>query len=193
MPMSRKPRPGGRSAEIRLRALRAVLEELVEGGYPDLSLDGVARRAGVHKTTLYRRWRTRERLLLEALLEFSSQAVPIPNTGSLREDLLRFLEAVVINITTPEAQAILRALIAEAGRGGAFAEAAREFWAATFTLARDIVQRGIDRGELPEGTDVDLFLETLIGPVITRGLVTGEPLDRAYANRVVDLLLSARR
>ena len=189
MPMSRRPRPGGRSAEIRLRALRAVLDELIEGGYAGLSLDGVARRAGVHKTTLYRRWQTRERLLLEALLEFSSQAVPIPNTGSLREDLLRFLEAVVINITTPEAQAILRALVAEAGRGGPFSEAAREFWSATFRLARDVVQRGIDRGELPRDTDVDLFLETLIGPVITRALITGEPLDRSYADHVVNLLL----
>ena len=81
-------RPGGRSARVRAAALEATLAELAESGYPELTLARVASRAGVNKTTLYRRWGTREALVLDAMLELAGEGVKIPDTGSLHGDLL---------------------------------------------------------------------------------------------------------
>ena len=77
-----RQRPGGRSARIRAAALHAALEELAEVGYAAFSLDAVARRAGAHKTTLYRRWGTPDDLLLEAMTEAAQESVPIPDSGA---------------------------------------------------------------------------------------------------------------
>ena len=79
---TRARRPGGRSARVRADVIAATLAELGERGYAALSLDSVARRAGVHKTTLYRRWGTREELVLEAMLERAGEHISVPDTGS---------------------------------------------------------------------------------------------------------------
>ena len=74
----RRRRPGGRSARVRAAVLEATLDQLAESGYDGLSFEAVAVRAGVHKTTLYRRWSDRTALVLDAMLELSSQTVPVP-------------------------------------------------------------------------------------------------------------------
>ena len=186
-------RPGGRSARVRGAVLKATLEQLAETGYAALSLEGVARRAGVHKTSLYRRWGTRDSLVLDAILERAGQWVPIPDTGSVRRDLLELARAIIANVSTPEMEAVIRAFVAEAPRESALASRGREFWAARFAADRQIVQRGIDRGELPADTDPDLVIEALLGPLYLRPLVTGQPLEMAFVERVVDLLLAGLR
>ena len=85
---ARSRRPGGRTARVRAAVIAATLAELAERGYSGVSLDGVAARAEVHKTTIYRRWRAKETLVLDAMLEQAGQTVAIPDTGSLRGDLL---------------------------------------------------------------------------------------------------------
>ncbi len=89
--------------------------------------------------------------------------------------------------------AVIRAFVAEAPRESALASRGREFWAARFAADRQIVQRGIDRGELPADTDPDLVIEALLGPLYLRLLVTGQPLEMAFVKRVVDLLLAGLR
>ncbi len=170
--------------------LQATLEELAEAGYSALSLERVARRAGVNKTSVYRRWGTRDSVLLDAILERASQSVPIPDTGSVRSDLLELARAIIANNSTPETQAVIRAFVAEAPRESALAARGREFWAARFVADRQIIQRGMDRGELPSDTNPDLVIEALLGPLYLRLLITAEPLDIAYAERVIDLLLA---
>src|SRR5688572_33420223 len=88
-----RPRPGGRSARVRSAVLEATLELLAERGYDGAEVPEVARRAGVHPTTVYRRWGTKSRLVGEALLERSRPLTPTPDTGSLRPDLGRLLVA----------------------------------------------------------------------------------------------------
>src|ERR1051325_7702158 len=83
-----RTRPGGRSAHIRAVVLEDGLAELASVGFHAPRLERIAKRAGVNKTTLYRRWGTREVLMLEAITERASVKVPIPDTGSLRGDLL---------------------------------------------------------------------------------------------------------
>src|SRR5688572_31365663 len=88
---SRRPRPGGRSARVRAAVLAATLELLAERGYEGAELPEIARRAGVHPTTVYRRWDTKAKLVGEALLEQAATLSPTPDTGALRTDLERLL------------------------------------------------------------------------------------------------------
>jgi AcrR family transcriptional regulator len=185
---ARQKRPGGRSARVRSAVLKAAVDELATGGYASLSFESVARRAGVHKTTLYRRWGTRENLLLEAMLELSSERVPIPDTGSLRQDLVEFGRGVVASVKTPEVQAIVRAVASIGDRDARLAEANRCFWSARLTLDAEIVQRAIARGELPPESDRGLVVEALLAPIYFRLLITGGRLDRRFVERQADFV-----
>src|SRR2546421_3031759 len=104
-------RPGGRTARVRAAVLAATLDDLVEHGYAQLSLDGVARRAGVHKTTVYRRWGSKEALVLELMRERAAQEVPIPDTGTLRGDLVELARTAAGLAAVPAIEAIVRAAI----------------------------------------------------------------------------------
>ncbi|MFC3997582.1 TetR/AcrR family transcriptional regulator [Nocardiopsis sediminis] len=184
----RRLRPGGRSARINEAILTAVVDELLESGYAKLSFERVAARAQAHKATLYRRWAGKEELVAEALLAQSGRAIPVPDTGSLREDLRLLTHAVIAHMSSPQGQALLRAFISDAGRVPEIGVAARAYWAERFTRAGAIVERGVERGELPAGTDTAFFIERLISPLFLRLLVTAEPIDTAYADRIIDAL-----
>jgi AcrR family transcriptional regulator len=186
-------RPGGRSARVRTAVLRAALEELAAVGYSAFSFESVAQRASVHKTTVYRRWEHRDALLLDALLQHATEWVPVPDTGSLRSDLLGLATGVMANVTTPEIEAVIRAFVAEAPRESALAARGREFWSARFEVDRQVVKRAIARGELPEDTDPDLVIEAVLGPLYFRLLISGGSLDMAFAERVVDFALAGVR
>src|SRR5215475_13461579 len=106
-----KPRLGGRSARVREAVLTAAFAELDEHGYAGFNIEAVARRSGVHKTTIYRRWPTREALLVYALDTRGDRETPIPNTGSLRGDLRQFGEMVLGKLTSPNGNAVLKSLV----------------------------------------------------------------------------------
>jgi AcrR family transcriptional regulator len=182
-------RPGGRTARVRAAVLQAAIDELAEVGYAGFNLDRVAARAGVHRTTLYRRWGTRDALVLDAGLTRAEQAVPIPDTGSAREDLATYAREIIANVSTPEMDAIVRAFASESPHNRELADGGRRFWATRFALARDIVRRGVERGELGPGVDADALLEAVLGPLYLRMLVTGGPLDEAFVQRTVDFAL----
>jgi AcrR family transcriptional regulator len=182
-------RPGGRSARVRASAIEATLEELAETGYARLSLESVARRAGVHKTTLYRRWGTREQLVLEAMLERAGEHISVPDRGSLREDLLEFARAAAANAASPEVAAMARAVAAESPHDGRLAAANQRFWAERLDLDAVIVERAIERGEVAPGTDGRRVIEAVVGPIHMRLLLTGEPIDRAFLEGIVDTVV----
>jgi AcrR family transcriptional regulator len=182
-------RPGGRSARVRAAVIAATLAELADRGYSGVSLDAVASRAEVHKTTVYRRWRTKEALVLEAMLEQASQTVAVPNTGSLRGDLLELARRSAAIQTSPAGEAVVRAVAGEAAGNPQMAAASRRFWAERLELDRTILQRACDRGEIR--ADNKPVIEALLGPLYFRLLVTGEPLDDAYIESVVDLVYTA--
>jgi AcrR family transcriptional regulator len=188
----RVARPGGRSARVRAAVLSATLEELALRGYDGLSMEAVATRAGVHKTTVYRRWGDRAPLVLDAMLELSSQTVPVPDTGTLRGDLRALARSIATNLSSPQVTAVLRALVA-AGREPRIAAAVTRYWRARFDLVAQVVQRGVERGELPASASSDLIIEALIGPLYLRALVTDEVLDEAFVDATVDLVLAGAR
>jgi AcrR family transcriptional regulator len=183
-------RPGGRSARVRTAVLQSALDELGTAGYPGLSFEAVARRAGVHKTTLYRHWQSREDLARDALLARSEAAVPVPDTGSVRDDLVGFGTALISYVSAPEYEAIIRAVASEPDASQALGRVGRDFWQERFRLAEAIVRRGVMRGEVPGSTDSTLLIETLVGAIYLRLLITREPLTRAFVEDVVNLLLA---
>lgn len=188
MPEQPRRRPGGRSAQVRAAVLEAGLAELAETGYHGLSLEGVARRAGVNKTTLYRRWGTREALLLDAIRARATAEVPIPDTGSLREDLLALVRAAIGNLTSPEVQAIVRVAVALSPHEEAVAATNRAFWAERLAVDGVVVQRAVERGEIPP-VDPERVIEAVLGPPYFRLVVTGRPVDDDFLVATVDLVV----
>lgn len=183
-------RTGGRSAAVRSAVLEAALAALEEGSTA-LSLPDLAARAGVAPSSLYRRWGSWEAVVVDALLASSDAAIPVPDTGSLRDDLLAYVGTVAGHLASPRGRALARAAVASGDRAGADPVRQR-FWTARFELARVMFDRARDRGELPASRVDDdlLLLELLVAPLHFRALVTGEDARAALAARV-DLVLSA--
>jgi AcrR family transcriptional regulator len=186
-----RTRPGGRSARVRAAVIEALLGELAEHGLAGTTMEGVARRAGVNKTTLYRRWGSREELVLDALLELGERRVPIPDTGSLRDDLLTVAREIVASVSTPEADAVIRAAAADPAQDSKLVARVRQFWTVRYEVLGEIVARAVERGELPEGTDPRPVIDGLLGGIYLRLLVTREPLDDDVLVRLADWLTRA--
>ena len=186
---TRARRPGGRSARVRVDVIAATLAELAERGYTALSLESVARRAGVHKTTLYRRWGSREELVLEAMLARAGEHISVPDTGSLRGDLLMLARTAAANAASPEVAAMARAVAAESPHDGRLAAVNRRFWAERLAMDGVIVERAIERGEVAAGTEPGRVIEAVIGPIHLRLLLTGEPVERSFLEGIVDLVV----
>ena len=177
-------RPGGRSARTRAAVLAATADLLAEVGYGELTFEAVARRAGVHKTTIYRRWPTKPDLVADAARERSEQLVAVPDTGSLRGDLTALGRAVAANIGSDVGSPMTKTLVAAKATSPSVAEATHAFWAERLRLTGEIVTRAIAREELPVGVDTNLVIEALVGPLYVRLLLTGEPLEADVADQV---------
>jgi AcrR family transcriptional regulator len=185
-------RPGGRSARVRQSVLDATLALLSEGGLDKLTVADIAERSGVHETSIRRRWRAKENLICDALLNYSEQHLSIPDTGSLREDLAAFASALAAYLTTPLGRALVRAM-ATTGDDPALAEARTAFWQTRYDLASAMIERAVGRGELPATVDSRLALEALIAPLNFRALLTDEPPDDELAGNLADLVLDGIR
>jgi AcrR family transcriptional regulator len=158
-------------------------------------MDGVAERAGVHRTTIHRRWASRAALVADALLEVSAEQVAVPDTGTLRADLRHLARAIRDAISTPLARALASALTAS-GTGDAAAEVGevgRRFWQARFAATGAIVEHAVDRGELPKRTSPRFVVEALGGPIWFRVFAVGEPADDRFLHRVVDMVIAGLR
>lgn len=181
-------RPGGRAARVRESVLAATIEALVEVGYDALSVEDVARRAGVHKTTVYRRWPTRAALVAEATRDRSQQVIPVPDTGTLLGDLRQLARDVVASLTTEVGARLAHTIVVTAGESAEVSEVAHAYWAERLALTAVVVERAIARGEVAPGTDPGLVVETLVGPLFVRLLLTGEPLDAGFADAAAELV-----
>jgi AcrR family transcriptional regulator len=181
-------RPGGRAARVRGAILDATSELLMEVGYDELGIDDVAARAGVHKTTVYRRWPTKPELIAAAVSAQSARDIPIPDTGSLLGDLQALARSVVANVASEGGARRSRSIVVAAANSDDLARDVRSFWVGRLTATAPIVERAIARGELAPQTDATLLIETLIGPIWLRLLLTGEPIHDDLADRVAELV-----
>ncbi|WP_435590231.1 TetR/AcrR family transcriptional regulator [Nocardia sp. bgisy118] len=181
-------RPGGRSARVRTAVLQATLEVLAEHGPGGVTMSDIARRAGVHATSIQRRWGTTENVVLDALLERSEELLPVPDTGSLRGDMIALARAVEAYLATPLGTALARAM-AVADDDPATAGGRSEFWKARYHAASVIFDRAAARDELAPGADPWIALEMLIAPLHFRALLVRRPVDDQLIAQMVDTLL----
>lgn len=168
-------RPGGRAARVVASAHEAVLELLAEVGYDGFELTDVARRAGLNKTTVYRRWPTKADLVAEVVLAISDHDLPQLDTGSLRDDLTWLVNDLLALLSQPAVVALL-AFSARVPPETDLARARSQFWDERFRRTAVIVERAIARGEVPDTVDARSLLEQVSAPIYFRLLVTGEPI-----------------
>ena len=189
-PARRGGRP--RSSEAELAILQATRELLVEAGVQGLTIEKVAARAGVAKTTIYRRWRDKDELALAVVLDMVEHVVQLPVLGDTRAELLAFVNAAVEVLGSTLMGRVMQGLVSDLATDPDLALAFRE----RVVSVRDaeverLVERGIARGDLRADTDPETAHELLIGPVYYRLLLTGQPLNRAFARRNVDVVMRA--
>lgn len=180
-------RLGGRSARVHDAVLKSAFELLTEKGRAHFTVSEVAARAGVHETSIYRRWGTPNSLLVDSCLRYFEDAIPIPDTGTLRSDLIALGESGARMLRGPLGQAILALTLVREENA---LRVKREYWQRRFERLRPIFDKAIARGEFPRDADPVVLLQTLIAPLYFRLLVTVETLDDWPITEVVDRVLS---
>ena len=186
---SPRRRTGGRSARVVESVLAAAFDVLTEGGFDAFSIAAVAARAGVHETSIYRRWKTRGALAADACQRRVDADLALPDTGALAGDLKIALRRVIGLLESPGGRALL-ALNPSGDEGRALRES---FWTARLAAAQALVERGKRRGELPETAASRVLIETLLGPIYFRVVLTGEGADDWPVEEVVDKVIAGFR
>jgi AcrR family transcriptional regulator len=169
--------------------LAAALELLAEQGMHSLRMDDVAKRAGVGKATIYRRYRSKDELVIDAVRALIDEIV-VPDTGATRSDLLALMNDAVSFYSQPIAAGVMPTAVLEMSRDSEFAEVVRErFLMGRRGALRTVFERGVKRGDLRRDLDLDLALDVLAGPLFYRLLITSGPIDGRLAENVVELIL----
>lgn len=159
----RDRRPGGRTARVRAQVLDAVRAELAENGHGGLTMEGVATRAGVHRATVYRRWRDVGGLLADVIDAAGEMDWHPPDTGSLRGDLTALNEEIQESLTVRPSFAV--ALMAASYHSEQAAEAQTRLWEDRYGQCEVVVSRAAERGELRGDTDARALLIAATAPV----------------------------
>ncbi|MFB6577874.1 TetR/AcrR family transcriptional regulator [Streptomyces sp. NPDC056402] len=168
-------RPGGRSARVRAQVLEATGAQLVEHGYDSLTVDAVAERAGVHRTTVYRRWRDVGGLLADLLDAAADNAWEPADTGTLEGDLTALNEEILAGVAADPP--LTTALIAASFRSAQAARALRAFWEDRYARCAVVAVRAEERGELPPDTRARELLVAATAPMYHELVLLGTAPD----------------
>jgi AcrR family transcriptional regulator len=185
-------KPGRRAERSRQAILDATRELLDQGDVGALTVEAVAARSGVAKTTIYRRWRDKWELALDAVMIDMLPRFDEPvDVGDTRKELLTFVDAAVRMLAATPFGPAMQGLVSQIATDPELAHVYREqVVAARMAELAPVIARGIARGDLRPGTDVRLVHELLLGPVFYRLLLSGAPLDHTLAARLVDAILA---
>jgi AcrR family transcriptional regulator len=193
MDAPRTARPGGRTARTATAVLAAAIAELSDRNYADISVESIATRAGVHKTTVYRRWGSKVEIIRQALIGAAAAHIQVPDTGSVDSDLLLLARAVQIVLSPPQGAAITTALIVGGLASAELAGVMHQFWEARLEAISVIVDRAVGRGELPAGTDPVALMRTLAAPLYYQLLVARVPVTEEDASLAAATTLTAAK
>jgi AcrR family transcriptional regulator len=185
-----------RSTEADRAIFEATRRLLDEGGYHGLTVEGVAAKAGVAKTTIYRRYANKALLVLDSMTQAAHDApVELPDTGTFRDDLLAVAHLVREEVAPSSPSSVGAALLGEASQDAAVAEDLRAFADFRFEQGKPVYDRAIARGELRPDADWRVVAELLVGWIFHASIVSRRRPDDATLAATVDLLLSglARR
>lgn len=184
--------PARRNERSRRAILAAALDLLAETGYSDLTVEAIAARAGVGKQTIYRWWRGKGAVILDALVETAARDIALPDTGDLRADLRTIVRATVAEFTDPRLSATTRALTIETLADDELAEQVRDrLLRPQLAAVQSRLQVGRREGHVRIDVDLDLAVELLFGPIYHRWLLRNGPLTETYADGLVELVLDA--
>lgn len=189
--MSTSTRPGGRTADVRTAVLHATGDLLVESGLAGVELTAVAHRAGVGKSTVYRRWGTVPGLVADLLVDMVETSLPRTHTGTLRGDLLANARLIRRTLADPRQGRLFKAIIAAAACDPVTAAALAEFYQARLAELAPVVTDGIERGEAPERTDAAEVIRYVSAPLYYQFLTSTTPLTTRDAERAVDAAMAA--
>src|SRR5580698_7769127 len=185
--------PGRPRSEVSRQAiLRSTLKLLKQqGGFPELSIEAIAADANVGKTTVYRWWPTKAALVADAFSASAEEELQFPNTGSVLGDMSLQMRRL-IRIFRSERGKVVAALLAGGQSDPELIEAFRDrFLWPRRQQAYATLQRGIDRGELPSDSDLNLILDCLYGPIYMRFLIRHDKLEETYADQICGLVLES--
>ena len=184
---SRGGRPRDPSRDGVIRA--AILRLLADVGYGALTMDAVASEAGVGKATIYRRWRTKQDLVVDTISDLNRAEATTPDTGSVEGDLREMMHQMVALIGGPTGAATL-SLLSTMPHQPALAEAFRNGPLAVWRDSYDrIWERAEERGEVRPGLSRSIVAESTSALLVQRWLLTGEPVDDAYADEVLETVV----
>lgn len=176
-------RPGGRTARTRAAVIQAVIGELNDHGYAEATVEHVAARAGVAKTTIYRRWGSLDGLLADLMAEHAAQQIPVPDEGTLDADLRALARSVVASVRDPAIRAAMASMIAAAVQNPAARQVLFGFLATRTATMTTLIDRAVRRGELPAGTDAAGILQTVTALIYYRLFIAGDQPSPELADR----------
>ncbi|MGW3008703.1 TetR/AcrR family transcriptional regulator [Streptomyces sp. NPDC001219] len=171
----------------------ATLDLLAEKGYEGLTIEGVAQRSGVNKTTIYRWWPSKGALLGAALIGARQLDFTPPDTGTLAGDLTALLRTMVSLLTEQPASDIAVSVLGAITQSPELSAPVREFFADRIALEQPVFDRAVARGELPADTDTMLLIDLLAGAAWVRCVLRGLPLEQDFVSRAVDTVLEGAR
>ncbi|XVV13137.1 TetR/AcrR family transcriptional regulator [Actinoplanes sp. CA-131856] len=178
--------------DITVAIRNAVMHELAEVGYGRLSIEAVARRAGVGKTAIYRRWGNKLEMVLEIVSDVAGRSVPLPDTGSFAGDLQLIMMIVHRALQHRIASQIIPDLMAEAARNPQIAETLQTaLHTHQQAVGEKLVGQAIARGELPEGTDPEIAVDMILGPLYWRLAVSRSPMPDDYLEKLTTAVTAA--
>lgn len=183
-----KRRTGGRSARVRAAVLEHALFELSENGYLGFSIASVAKRAQVHETTIYRRWPTREELIMDAISEFTNSNLQLVNFGSLAEDLAFNMRSIANLIQTPIGSSLIF-LGFTVSTVPEFKVLMLQLWKERIRLGQHIFEHAIARGEWPEHYDQYRVFSEVVGPILTHYFLLQRPISEEMIQQRVQSIL----
>lgn len=169
--------------------LAAALEELNQYGYSGLSTARIADRAGVHRTTVHRRWPDHADLIAEALIDDAAAEIALPERGNVRDDLTVLLRAIAKRIDTKQARRRIRSLVSDSARSETIAAVVKRVYTTRFEVGEEVIRRGMAHGEIRDGFAPMTIFATLVGPLYLRLLITHERLDNQFIDDVITLAL----
>jgi AcrR family transcriptional regulator len=187
--MSERSETDPRVARTRAAVLAATCDALVEEGYAGVTIDGISRRCGVARTTIYRHWASMPDLVIDAVRSLKPP-FEAPDSGSVSDDALAVLRELRDALQHSRWGALLPVLVDASFREPEVFERQRAFVRDRRGTLRAILQRGVERGELGPEVDVDILAERLAAPLFYRHLISHDPIGDAYLARLVDSTLA---
>jgi AcrR family transcriptional regulator len=172
--------------DITVAIRNAVMHELAEVGYGRLSIEAVARRAGVGKTAIYRRWGNKLEMVLEIVSDVAGRSVPLPDTGTFAGDLQLLMMIVSRALQHRIASQIIPDLMAEASRNPQIAETLQKaLQVHQLSVGDKLVGQAVARGELPAGTDPQVAVDLILGPLYWHLAISRTPIDDDYLEKLI--------